>query len=307
MGMIALSLYKPASGQSQTDEVRVLDPTGLFTYDPSGSSLPAALEQLQQEHRSIGLETAYFMSEHGWVARFVWPDWPPGVSHNVEAVVDRFHEDHAELTAIPAGTDEWKVLNRGWESDPNSAERIFECFGRSFPSKIEWTRAEKNSRGAIEAKCSIKERGVTSIHLSWRSFAAEPLWLYTNPDEIKAYQAAVRDVFAWARSRIQPILDTLREKLKTLYGDRFRGLYVFGSYARPDAGIQLPESSDLDVALILSDFESPFEERERYGDFVADLSLEHSLVISVKPIREADYKEGKTNFTRVISEYAIPV
>ena len=69
----------------------------------------------------------------------------------------------------------------------------------------------------------------------------------------------------------------------------------------------MPESSDLDVALVLSDFENRYEERARFGDIVADLSLEHSLVISVVPITEADFQESRTNFTRVISEYAIPV
>jgi predicted nucleotidyltransferase len=84
-------------------------------------------------------------------------------------------------------------------------------------------------------------------------------------------------------------------------------LYVFGSYARPDAGIQLHESSDLDVALILSDFDTVYDERERFGDITYDLSLEHGLVISVVPIKETDFREGQTNFTRVISQYAVPV
>ncbi len=95
--------------------------------------------------------------------------------------------------------------------------------------------------------------------------------------------------------------------MEELYGDRFRGLYVFGSYARPDAGIELPEDSDLDVALILSEVESAYKEIDRFGQIVSDLSLEHGLVISLVPVREADFREGRTNFTRVISSYAIPV
>jgi predicted nucleotidyltransferase len=128
-----------------------------------------------------------------------------------------------------------------------------------------------------------------------------------SPVDLEAFEASVREVCQWAERRIRPILDTLHQKLKAIYGDHFRGLYVFGSYARPDAGIELPENSELDVALILSDFESRYEERARFGDLVDDLSLEHSLVIFVVPIAEADFREGRTNFTRVISEYAIPV
>jgi predicted nucleotidyltransferase len=80
---------------------------------------------------------------------------------------------------------------------------------------------------------------------------------------------------------------------------------VFGSYARPDAGSDLGENSDLDVALILSDFDNTYEERKRFGDITYDLSIEHGLVISVVPIREADFREGRTTFTRVISQYAV--
>jgi len=69
----------------------------------------------------------------------------------------------------------------------------------------------------------------------------------------------------------------------------------------------LPVESDLDVALLLSDFDNPYEEIKRLGDVTSDLELEHSLVISVVPVREADYVDRRTNFTRVISEYAIKV
>ena len=91
------------------------------------------------------------------------------------------------------------------------------------------------------------------------------------------------------------------------YRERFRGLYVYGSYARPDAGIDLGENSDLDVALILSDFDNVYDERERFGDITYDLSLQHGLVISVVPVKEGDFRKGQTNFTRAISQYAVPV
>jgi predicted nucleotidyltransferase len=115
----------------------------------------------------------------------------------------------------------------------------------------------------------------------------------------------VKEISRWAERRIRPVLESLHQRLKALYGERFRGLYVFGSYARPDAGIMLAEDSDLDVALLLSEFESPYSEIERFSEITADISLEHGLVISLVPIREDDFKAGKTNFIRVISEYAV--
>jgi uncharacterized protein len=122
-----------------------------------------------------------------------------------------------------------------------------------------------------------------------------------------AFRRAAREVMDWAASRIQPILDALKAKAMEVYGARFRGLYVYGSYARADAGIKLPIDSDIDVALLLTDFEDGHEERSRVGDLVAKLSLDNDIVISLMPIREADYNEGRTNFTRVISEYAVSV
>jgi len=128
-----------------------------------------------------------------------------------------------------------------------------------------------------------------------------------SPADLVAFEASVREISHWAERRVRPILDTLHQRLRALYGERFRGLYVFGSYARPDAGIELPDSSDLDLALVLSDFDNLYEERARFGDLVADLSLEHSLVISVVPVAESDFREGRSSFGRVISEYAVPV
>jgi predicted nucleotidyltransferase len=152
----------------------------------------------------------------------------------------------------------------------------------------------------------LRVLGEVLLHLFWRDSSAVPLGVLTDSDTV-AFQQSANEVFRWAQQRIKPILDTLHDKLSELYGERFRGLYVFGSYARPDAGIRLPESSDLDVALILSDFENVYNEIQRIGDVTYDLGLEHGLGISVAPIREADYREGRTNFTRVISEYSIPI
>ncbi len=259
------------------------------------------------EHRLIGLETAFFFSEQGWVARFLWPDWPASLSEAVKQKVAEFHEAHPELSPIPEISKEWRALSRGLRSDPSSAEKVFECFQERFGHRVRWSRCERDVRGKLDSQCMIDKVGVAKLEFTWRSFAAHPPCPFSNDEEARAYQEAVKDVFAWARSRIQTVLDTLHNKLKALYGDRFRGLYVFGSYARPDAGVELPEDSDLDVALVLSDFKNSYDEIKRFSEITSDLELEHGIVLSVVPLREADYKEGRTNFSRAISSYAVPV
>ncbi len=145
-----------------------------------------------------------------------------------------------------------------------------------------------------------------SLQLSWKDSFAVPAGPLSERDT-EAFVASTQEVYRWAEQRVRRILDTLHDKLRDLYEERFRGLYVFGSYARPDAGIELPQDSDLDVAVLLSDLDNPYDEIKHLSKVTSDLSHEHRPLVSVVPLREADYREGRTNFARVISEYAIRV
>jgi len=299
----------------------------LSSYSPDKRSVvEPALRSLEDPAQRLTAESYYTV--RGMFACFVWPDWPPALASELGSRVDAFHRQRPGLRPVQAATPEWDAVFRGWRSDPESALAIAGAFTKHFGERVLWVESEKDTRGRIAAKLRIEGLGETTppppgtppslragwraslggvtLNLSWKDSMAIPPGPLSLAD-LEAFEASVREICQWAERRIRPILDTLQQKLKALYGERFRGLYVFGSYARPDAGIELPESSDLDVALVLSDFENRYEERARFGDIVADLSLEHSLVIFVVPIAEADFRESRTNFTRVISEYAIPV
>jgi predicted nucleotidyltransferase len=52
-------------------------------------------------------------------------------------------------------------------------------------------------------------------------------------------------------SDIRKLLHELKQGLVELYGERLKGVYLFGSYARGD----FEEGSDLDVLVVLDDFE----------------------------------------------------
>lgn len=276
----------------------------LSSYNPASS--PAAERALNAlEDKTHGFSVSPWHSERGLFAQFIWPDWPESLRKEIAEKVNVFHREHRELQRIPVGTPEWQVVFRDWRTDLPSALVIAEAFSRYFPGRVQWVESEKDARGRIAASCKVKDAGEIILHLFWRDSSAFPGSL-SDSDRL-AFQASIGEIFHWASSRIQPILDALNHRLSALYGERFRGLYVFGSYARADAGIDLGENSDLDVALILADFDNLYDERERFGDIVYALSLEHGLVISVIPIREADFREGQTNFIRVISSYAIPV
>jgi uncharacterized protein len=95
---------------------------------------------------------------------------------------------------------------------------------------------------------------------------------------------------------LQPILDPLKQNLTALYGDRLIHLTLFGSQARGD---QSPES-DIDVLVVLRSPVNPGEEIKRTGKIVADLSLEHDVVISCLFMDETDYQNRNNVLLRNI-------
>jgi predicted nucleotidyltransferase len=247
-------------------------------------------------------------SGHGPVVRFGWPDWPENLSLKLKKAFDDLHRSIPFLKPISPDTEEWNSIIQGWRSDPESAKAIGEAFSASdgFDGRVQWVFSRRDRRGKIAASCRVKDLRTIALDITWQGCLAIPSDPLSAADRA-SLTAAVERVSQWAGRRINTILGQLRVRLTALYGERFRDLYVFGSYARPDAGADLGENSDLDVALILSDFDNIYDERERFGEITYDLSLEHGLVISVVPIKEADFREGRTNFTRVISQYAVPV
>jgi predicted nucleotidyltransferase len=102
--------------------------------------------------------------------------------------------------------------------------------------------------------------------------------------------------------RARPLLRALAQGLARLYGDRLRGVYLYGSYAR---GSQDPES-DLDVLIVLADFGHYGEELDRTSELVAALSLEHGIAVSRVFVREQDWSEARTPFLANVREEAVP-
>ncbi|MDO9287154.1 MAG: nucleotidyltransferase domain-containing protein [Thermodesulfovibrionales bacterium] len=86
------------------------------------------------------------------------------------------------------------------------------------------------------------------------------------------------------------ILSKLKNGLAEIYGSRLHTLNVYGSYARNE-GVS---GSDIDVALVLDDFEDSWTEIECTGALVSRISLEHNVVISILPIRERHWKERQS-------------
>jgi uncharacterized protein len=72
------------------------------------------------------------------------------------------------------------------------------------------------------------------------------------------------------------ILEQLKQHLKQYYGDRFKHLILFGSQARNEA----TSDSDIDVMLVIEGIEQTSAPYDRISQFIADLCLEHDVLIS---------------------------
>lgn len=71
-------------------------------------------------------------------------------------------------------------------------------------------------------------------------------------------------------------LISLRDYLRQLYQERFDRLVLFGSYARGEA----TADSDVDVLIVLDDPVDASAALHQTSEFVAQLCLDHNLLIS---------------------------
>lgn len=101
---------------------------------------------------------------------------------------------------------------------------------------------------------------------------------------------------------IERLLKDLREELASLYGNRLRGVFVFGSYARGDAA----EGSDVDVLIVLDRLDSYGSEIDRTSGIVSRTSLQYGASVSRVFISERDWNNGAGLFLESIREECIP-
>ena len=99
------------------------------------------------------------------------------------------------------------------------------------------------------------------------------------------------------------IASKARRVLEEIYGERLRGVYLYGSAARD----QLTPDSDIDIAIILDDIKSRFEEHERTSQLGSDVSLEENTLVTFLFISEADFTEGLFTIHRMIKREGVPV
>jgi predicted nucleotidyltransferase len=102
---------------------------------------------------------------------------------------------------------------------------------------------------------------------------------------------------------VREVILKLESGLKEFYGDRFRGLLLYGSYARGDAR----EGSDVDLLLLLKGPVDPVREIIESEPVTWPLSLDSGLVLSVMPADDEAYRRGEGLFLSAVRNDAVPV
>ena len=90
------------------------------------------------------------------------------------------------------------------------------------------------------------------------------------------------------------ILHKCKIILQKHYKKRFKGLVLYGSIARDQADI----SSDIDMLVLLNQPFDFFQELRTISELLYPVQLESEKLISVKPVLEKDYGEGKLQLYR---------
>ncbi len=94
----------------------------------------------------------------------------------------------------------------------------------------------------------------------------------------------------------------LHAELDRVYGDRLKGVYLYGSYARGDARWD----SDIDVAVVLAGEVKRGDEINRTGDLISDICLREDCIILAMFISEEELRERPYALFRNIAAEGIP-
>jgi predicted nucleotidyltransferase len=95
-------------------------------------------------------------------------------------------------------------------------------------------------------------------------------------------------------SKTKDVTQRCKSILEGYYGDRFKGLVLYGSVAREQADL----SSDIDLLVLLDQPFDFFQELRQIIDLLYDLQLESEQLISAKPAAAEAFDRGGTQLYR---------
>lgn len=106
-----------------------------------------------------------------------------------------------------------------------------------------------------------------------------------------------------SREKTSGLVAEFKRELQRIYGDRLKGVFLYGSRARGEAD---PES-DVDVLVVLDDWDHYAAEIARTSVPTSELSLAYGLSISRVFLRERDWLTAETPLLADVREHAVSV
>jgi len=97
-------------------------------------------------------------------------------------------------------------------------------------------------------------------------------------------------------AKIQKLLSELKKELTRIYGERLKGVYLYGSYARGEH----QHGSDVDIMIVLDSYQRYGDEIKRTSELNAKLSLDYNLSISRLFLTEERWKHEDSPLLRNI-------
>ena len=99
------------------------------------------------------------------------------------------------------------------------------------------------------------------------------------------------------------IVREFQEEIAAIYGDRLKGVYLYGSHARGEAD----EDSDIDVAVVLEGPVNQHEEIKRTGWICSNLSLKHNCVLMAFFLMEEEFESPPEELYRNIGSEGVRI
>ena len=101
---------------------------------------------------------------------------------------------------------------------------------------------------------------------------------------------------------VRKLLSELKKELVRMYGERLKGVYLYGSYAR---GENQP-GSDVDIMIVLTSYQRYGDEIKRTSELNAKLSLDYDLSVSRLFMTEERWKHEDSPLLRNIRAQGQP-
>lgn len=104
-------------------------------------------------------------------------------------------------------------------------------------------------------------------------------------------------------ANIKRLLSELKQGLIHIYGEQLKAVILYGSYARGDYDAE----SDIDVLVVLKNYEQYGREIDRTGKLVCSILLDYGVTISPIFMRERDWVKGEKPLLRNVQAEGVPL